>query len=146
MGPVLHVCPDRETVELLTNASAVDSSRILAEHPCQPVVAVPTSITPADTSEASPPLTCLPAAVLRGQQVRCTMNWPSWEVLSWRFVPDPPTEGRRELPPVVERSNSREWAGPAGIGGVVTVFVRKGGEQQTFDTRFTVLDRASSWR
>jgi hypothetical protein len=99
MGPVLHVCPDRETAEWLTNASAADSSRILAEHPCQPVVAVATSITPAD------------------------MNWPSWEVLSWRFVPDPPT-----------------------IGGVVTVFVRKGGEQQTFDTRFTVLDRASSWR
>jgi hypothetical protein len=140
---MVHACPDQETQTLLMNATVEDSSRILAQHPCQPVAAVATSLTPADSSEASPPLVCLPAAVLCGQQIRCVMNWAKWEVLGWRFVPDRPSGSQSDLSPVVERSHSREWTGVAAIGGVVTVFAWKGEEQRLFDTRFTVLDRPS---
>ncbi|MFL5496698.1 MAG: hypothetical protein ACJ8DC_20140 [Gemmatimonadales bacterium] len=52
-GPVLHVCPDRQTALLLEHVSAEDSVRILAEHPCQPVAVAPGSIM-ADTAKGSP--------------------------------------------------------------------------------------------
>jgi hypothetical protein len=52
-GPVLHVCPDLETALLLEHASAEDSVRILAEHPCQPVAVAPRSVQ-ADTTKAEP--------------------------------------------------------------------------------------------
>jgi hypothetical protein len=140
LDPVLRVCPDPETQAALEYASPEDSARIIVEHPCQPVAVVPSAIT-FDTTDSGPALACLPATVVRGQEIRCVMWWSSWEVIAWRFVGDRPVRGQTELPMIWERSSIREWAGVMAFDGLVTVFVKKGHEQRTFDTRVTMLDR-----
>jgi hypothetical protein len=85
-------------------------------------------------SELAPPrestatglrLECVPARVIRAQDVACTVRGAgdTVEVTRWTFTND---EGS-DLPPVVrpgEGPGDTIWAGPVAVGGVVEVNLR----------------------
>jgi hypothetical protein len=111
------------------------------------------------------PLTCTPAIVQRGQQVRCVFtSSASWNVTSWEMTPDGSgglaaaqarTSGTEELalsattasslPPVQETTSAKEWSGIAAVSGTVRVYVTDGAMSRSWQTHITVTDRPSQW-
>jgi hypothetical protein len=67
--------------------------------------------------------------------------------MSWEFVPDPAAAAAGRLPVVRENTSNPEWAGPAVVGGMVTVYVVDStGHQESFRARIAVTPRPSPWR